>query len=80
MVVEIAKGVFWVGAVDWDIRKFHGHELSVHRGSTYNSYLIMDEKVALVDTVWDPFQEELIKNISDNWSRRIDYVIANHSK
>jgi anaerobic nitric oxide reductase flavorubredoxin len=81
MVVEIAKGVFWVGVVDWDIRKFHGHELSVHRGSTYNSYLIMDEKVALVDTVWDPFQEELIKNISEIIDpAKIDYVIANHSE
>ena len=51
MVTELTKGVFWVGVVDWAIRKFHGHELSAHRGSSYNSYLITDEKTVLVDTV-----------------------------
>ena len=51
MVTELSKGVYWVGVVDWDLRHFHGHELSTHRGSTYNAYLIVDEKVALVDTV-----------------------------
>jgi anaerobic nitric oxide reductase flavorubredoxin len=81
MVVEIAKDLFWVGVVDWDLRKFHGHELSVHRGSTYNSYLIRDEKVVLVDTVWNPFQKELIKNISEVVDpARIDIVVANHSE
>ena len=65
MITELAKGVYWVGVVDWALRKFHGHELSTHRGSSYNSYLIVDEKTVLVDTVWGPFQDQLIKNIRE---------------
>lgn len=81
MVVELAKGVYWVGVVDWDLRHFHGHELSTHRGSTYNSYLIVDDKVALVDTVWRPFQEQLIRNIREVVDpSRLDYVVATHSE
>jgi len=45
MVTELTKGVYWVGVVDWGLRHFHGYELSTHRGSTYNSYLIVDEKI-----------------------------------
>jgi flavorubredoxin len=78
---ELAKGVYWVGAVDWGIRHFHGYELSTLRGSTYNSYLIVDEKIALVDTVWKPFEKELIENIKEIIDpAKIDYVIANHAE
>ncbi|MDD5307732.1 MAG: flavodoxin domain-containing protein [Deltaproteobacteria bacterium] len=81
MVTEIKKGVYWVGVVDWGLRRFHGHELSTHRGTTYNSYLIVDEKVALVDTVWGPFKDELITNISKIVDpARIDYIVTNHSE
>ncbi len=48
---EIKKNVYWVGKVDWEIRKFHGNEYSTHRGSSYNSYLVKDKKTALIDTV-----------------------------
>ena len=61
MTVELAKGVYYVGYVDWALRFFHGHELSTHRGSSYNAYLIVDEKTVLVDTVWGPFQDQLIE-------------------
>jgi len=81
MVTKIADGVFWVGVVDWGIRRFHGHELSTHRGTTYNAYLIVDEKIALVDTVWEPFSEELMRNIREVVDpAKIDYVIANHAE
>lgn len=81
MTTELAKGVYWVGAVDWGLRFFHGFELSTHRGSSYNSYLIVDDKVALVDAVWDPFQDELLRNIREIIDpARIDYVIGNHSE
>ena len=81
MALELAKGVYWVGVVDWDLRQFHGHELSTHRGSSYNSYLIVDDKVALVDTVWGPFVGELLKNISEIIDpSKIDIVVANHSE
>jgi len=81
MVTELTKGVYWVGVVDWGIRHFHGHELSTHRGTTYNSYLICDEKIALVDTVWGPFADEFtahIRQIVD--PARIDIVVANHAE
>ncbi|MBM4463070.1 MAG: MBL fold metallo-hydrolase [Chloroflexi bacterium] len=81
MVVELTKGVYWVGVVDWALRRFHGHELSTHRGSTYNAYLIVDEKVTLVDTVWGPFQDQLIENIGKVVDPgRINLVVANHAE
>lgn len=81
MVVELKNKVYWVGVVDWEIRKFHGHELSTHRGTTYNSYLIVDEKIVLVDTVWGPFQDQLLQNIREIIDpSKIDIVIANHSE
>ena len=81
MVTELVKGVYWVGVVDWALRQFHGHELSTHRGSTYNAYLIVDDKVVLVDTVWGPFQDQLMDNISEIVDPAdIDIVVANHSE
>lgn len=81
MVTELAKGVYWVGVVDWGIRHFHGHELTTHRGTTYNAYLIVDEKTVLVDTVWGPFQDQLIENIREVVDpSKIDMVVANHSE
>lgn len=81
MVVELKKGVYCVGVVDWNIRKFHGHEYSTHRGSTYNSYLIVDEKIVLVDTVLASYSDEMIENIRKIVDiEKIDYVIANHAE
>ena len=81
MAVELKDGVYWVGFVDWNIKKFHGHEYSTHRGTTYNAYLIVDEKIALVDTVWGPYSQQLIENIKKIIDiKKIDYVIANHAE
>jgi flavorubredoxin len=81
MVVELKSGVYWVGYVDWNIKQFHGHEYSTHRGSTYNAYLIVDEKIALVDTVWGPHSQALIDHINEIIDiKKIDYVIANHAE
>ena len=81
MVEELAKGIYWVGVVDWAIKKFHGQELSTHRGTSYNSYLIVDEKVVLVDTVWGPFEDQLIDNIREVIDpAKIDIVVANHAE
>lgn len=77
--VEIKKGVYWVGVVDWTVRSFHGHTYSTPRGTTYNAYLIVDEKIALVDTVLGSFGPEMlakIRKIVD--PSKINYVIANH--
>ncbi len=81
MTTELVEGVYWVGVVDWELRHFHGHELSTHRGSTYNAYLIVDEKIVLVDTVWGPFHDQLIENIRQIIDpAKIDIVVANHSE
>ncbi len=81
MIAELAKDVYWVGVVDWGLRHFHGHELSTHRGSTYNSYLILDEKIVLVDTVWGPFSDVLLSNIRELVDpSSIDIVVTNHSE
>jgi anaerobic nitric oxide reductase flavorubredoxin len=81
MVVKLTDGVYWVGVVDWALRTFHGHELSTHRGSTYNAYLIKDTKTVLVDTVWGPFADELMDNIREVVDpAKIDIVVANHAE
>ncbi|MFA5203397.1 MAG: flavodoxin domain-containing protein [Lentisphaeria bacterium] len=81
MHTEIKPGIHWIGIVDWGLRHFHGHELSTNRGSTYNSYLILDEKIAVVDTVWAPFTEEFMANLRQLVDpARIDYVITNHAE
>ncbi len=78
-VREILPGIYCVGVVDWGVRSFHGHTYSTNRGSTYNAYLILDEKITLVDTVLGAFRGELIENIDSIIPiEKIDYVIANH--
>jgi anaerobic nitric oxide reductase flavorubredoxin len=81
MKLHIKNNVSWIGKIDWELRKFHGDEYSTHRGSTYNSYLIEEEKVAVVDTVWTPFSKEYITNLEKQIDlKKIDYVIANHAE
>jgi len=81
MNIPVKNNVSWLGKIDWDLRKFHGNELSTHRGSTYNSYLIKEDKVALIDTVWGPFAKEYIRNLTTEIDlKKIDYVIANHAE
>lgn len=81
MSFNIKNNVSWVGKIDWELRKFHGNEYSTHRGSTYNSYLVEEEKIALIDTVWAPFSEEFVEKLSSDIDlKKIDYVIANHAE
>ena len=81
MSLGIKKNVCWVGKIDWELRKFHGDEYSTHRGSTYNSYLIQEDKIALIDTVWAPFAKEFVSNLSQEIELdKIDFVIANHAE
>ena len=77
--VELKKGIYWVGAVDWNVRDFHGY--STPFGSTYNAYLILDEKNVLVDTVKAPFYLEMLGRISEIIDpSRIDIIVANHAE
>lgn len=78
-MIEVKEGIFWVGAVDWDIRNFHGY--LTHRGTTYNAYLIIEEKVALVDTVKDKFFPEMLQRIQEIIEpSEIDYLVSNHTE
>jgi flavorubredoxin len=77
--IEIAKDIFSVGAVDWNIRDFHGY--STYPGTTYNAYLILDEKITLIDSVRKEFSDHLIDHISQIIDpRKIDQVISNHTE
>ncbi|MFX1415349.1 MAG: MBL fold metallo-hydrolase, partial [Promethearchaeota archaeon] len=79
--VEIMKDVYWVGAIDYDVRNFHGYSYTTHHGTTYNAYLIVGEKVALVDAVLGSFSEEMISRISEIIDlEKIDYMISNHTE
>ena len=81
MSFEINKSVKWVGKIDWELKKFHGDEYSTHRGSSYNSFLVRDEKIALIDTVWTPFAKEFVTNLKKEIDlNSIDYIIANHGE
>lgn len=80
-MIEIKDKIFWVGVKDWELRHFHGEEYSTHRGSTYNSYLIKDQKIALVDTVWTPFHEDFVKQIDQDFGlQNIDLIVINHTE
>lgn len=75
--VKVREEIYWVGAIDWSIRNFHGY--TTNRGATYNAYLILDEKITLIDTAKAPFGEELLERIRDIIDpEKIDYVISNH--
>jgi len=76
-IVEIKPDIYWVGGIDWDIRNFHGY--LTQRGTTYNAYLIIDEKITLVDTVKHYLFDELLSRIKEIVDpSKIDYIISNH--
>ena len=81
MGFKINNTITGVGKIDWELRKFHGEEYSTHRGSTYNAYLVQDEKTALIDTVWVRFAKEFVENLKKVVSlKKIDYIVANHAE
>ncbi len=81
MPVEIAPNVYWVGAIDWNVRNFHGYTYQTHRGTSFNSYLIVDDHITLVDTVMQGFGEQMFRRIAEVVDpARIEYVIANHGE
>ena len=78
---KISDTVSWVGKIDWELNRFHGDEYSTNKGSSYNSYLIRDEKTVLIDTVWAPFSSEFVTNLKKEIDlNKIDYIIMNHSE
>ncbi|HKI88292.1 MAG TPA: anaerobic nitric oxide reductase flavorubredoxin [Draconibacterium sp.] len=81
MKKQVVNQVYWVGINDWELRQFHGYEYSTHKGSTYNSFLIKEDKTVLIDTVFRPFSSGFISNLSQEVElTKIDYIIANHAE
>lgn len=81
MAIKLNNSVRWVGKIDWELRRFHGEELSTHHGSSYNSYLVQDQKTVLIDTVWGPFAQEFVNDLKREIDlHQIDYIVANHGE
>ena len=79
MNISLRDGIDWVGCIDWNIRDFHGYR--TERGSTYNAYLVRNEKTALIDTVRRPYAERLIEHIAALVDpSKVDYVVCNHAE
>lgn len=77
--IRISDHVYWVGATDWRIRDFHGY--ATHRGSTYNAFLILGEKITLIDTVKEMFFPEMMDRIASVIDpKKIDYIVSNHAE
>lgn len=79
---RLIKGnVYWVGKIDWELKKFHGEEYSTHRGSSYNSYLVREGKTVLIDTVWKPYAKEFVDNLeAEVGLANIDFIVQNHAE
>lgn len=81
MAKKITDKITWVGKTDWELKKFHGDEFTTISGSSYNSYLIRDEKIALIDTAWLPYDKEFVSKLKEEIDlAKIDYVVALHGE
>ena len=77
VALKVKENIYWVGVKDWNLTEFHGYHVS--HGSTYNSYLIKDEKIALIDGVKQYLSQENIERIKSVTDfSKIDYIIVNH--
>lgn len=78
---KITDKVTWVGKIDWELKHFHGDELSTGKGSSYNSYLIRDKKTVLIDTVWGPYDTEFVAHLKEEIDLKdIDFIVMNHNE
>ncbi len=81
MSKKITDKVLWVGKTDWELKSFHGDELSTRRGSSYNAYLVRDAKTALIDTVWHPYDREFVSRLKETIDlTEIDYIVMQHNE
>jgi len=79
MKTALRNDIYWVGVVDWNIRDFHGYTTT--RGSTYNAYLVLDEKIALIDTVKEHFADEFLARLREHVDPKdIAYIVSNHTE
>lgn len=78
-MLKVKDNIWFCGIRDWELRRFHGHELSTFNGSSYNAYVIFDEKTVLVDTVWPPHKDAFMKMIEEEIGlEKLDYIVINH--
>ena len=76
--VKLTDKVWWVGAIDWNIRDFHGY--ATNRGTTYNAFLVLADKITLIDTVKAPFKDEMMRRIASVIDpKTISYIVSNHT-
>lgn len=78
--VQVTDKVWWVGAIDWNLREFHGYRTA--RGTTYNAYLVLADKITLIDTVKAPFKDEMMQRVASviGDPAKIDYIVSNHAE
>ena len=76
--MKITDRIFYIGVNDHEIDLFEGQYM-VENGMAYNSYVILDEKIAVLDTVDKKFKDEWFKNL-DNvlGDKKPDYLIVHH--
>ncbi len=81
MAIQVKNNIAWVGQRDWEVRDFHGTEFKTHKGTSYNSYLIREEKTVLIDTVDYRFSREFVQNLATEIDLQcIDYIVINHAE
>ena len=79
MKTRLKENIHWIGVADWNVRDFHGYRTP--SGSTYNSYIISDDKTAVIDGVKAAFAEKLLKNIKKHTAfDKVDYLVVNHAE
>ena len=81
MAIKVKNNIQWVGQRDWEVRDFHGTEYKTEKGTSYNSYLIREEKTVLIDTVDHKFSHEFVQNLELEIDlKQIDYIVINHAE
>lgn len=79
--MKLTESVTWVGKIDWELEKFHGEEYSTFKGTSYNSFLVRDEKTVLIDTIYRPYADEYVRKLKEVIDlKEIDYVISLHGE
>ncbi|MDU7870610.1 MAG: MBL fold metallo-hydrolase, partial [Pantoea sp.] len=81
MNIHVKNNISWVGKRDWEVEHFHGKEYKMQRGTSYNSYLIREEKTVLIDTVDLRFRSDFVKNLAEEIDlKKIDAIVINHAE
>ena len=78
---QVKNNVYWIGKIDWELEEFHGSDYSINNGSSQNSYLILEDKKVLIDTVWRPHSHEFVENLEKEIDlNEIDFIVMNHGE